>query len=195
MNRLLILKIACWIGVILPLLWLIFKLLNGALSADPAKDIQHFTGQIALRVLLITLILSPLVYLFKWSLFNRVKRLLGLASFFWACAHVMSYFVFELSLDLTLFISEILERRYLQIGALAWLGLFILATTSFKAAMRRLKKHWKRIHNMVYLIAALIIIHYYLSLKLKQVEPLIYGFILLLLWGYHIYRKVKKQQR
>lgn len=191
MNRLLVLKIICWIGVISPLIWLIYNIFNETLSADSAKDIQHFTGQIALRILFVTLLLSPLVYLFKWTIFNKIKRLLGLACFFWACVHIASYFVFELGLDLRLFIDEILERRYLQIGSLAWFGLCILAVTSFKAVSQRLKKHWKTIHNAVYLIATLALIHYYLSLKIKQIEPLIYGAILLILWFIHLYRKLK----
>lgn len=193
MNRTLALKILCWICVVSPLIWLIIKLLSGGLSADPAKDIQHFTGQIALRVLFATLILSPLVYFFKWSLLNRVKRLLGLASFFWATAHIASYFVFELGGDLSLFMEEILDRRYLQIGVIAWIGLFILAITSFKKAIQLLKKRWKSIHNTVYLISVLVLIHYYLSLKLKQIDPIIYGIALIFLWCIHIYRNMKKR--
>lgn len=163
------------------------------IGGDPAKEIQHFTGRIAIRFLLAVLLLSPLVHLFRLRLLNSLRRLLGLAVFFWAILHVLSYYVFELGLDPALFLSEIISRNYLILGAIAWLGLLLLALTSNRWMMRKLTKNWKRLHNCIYPIVIIIAIHYFMSQKIGHIYPLLYLGTFIILWGFHLYHRVKRR--
>lgn len=186
-------KFCAIIAGVIPLAWLIYLIFAQKLSADPAKDIQHFTGTTTINFLLATLMLSPLVQITHWNIFNNLRRTLGLTTFFWATAHILSYLMFELAGDVSLFFSEITSRTYLILGAIAWLGLFILAITSNKYSIRLLKKYWKSIHNWVYPIAILCGNHYYIALKVKGLTPIIYLIIFILLWGNHLIRKYRKR--
>lgn len=189
--KILLLKSMSWVFIITPLIWIVGMTYLDQLGGDPAKEIQHFTGRIGIRFLLAVLLLSPLVHLFKWRVFNSLRRLLGLAVFFWAVLHVLSYLVFELRLDFSLFLSEIISRNYLILGATAWIGLFLLALTSNKWMMKQLKRNWKRLHNCVYPIAILIAIHYFMSQKIGHIYPLLYLGTFIVLWGFHFWRRYK----
>lgn len=186
------LKILSIISGIAPLAWLSYLIIFDQLSADPAKDIQHFTGTVTINFLLSTLLLSPLAKLPHAIILNSLRRTLGLTTFFWSILHVLSYFVFELAFDFPLFFSEVFQRTYLMIGFITWIGLLLLAITSNKFPIKKLKKNWKKLHNFVYPIAILASIHYYISLKAKNSIPFIYLAIFLVLWGVHLYFKRKK---
>lgn len=190
-NAVMKLKFACWILVLSPLVWLIYVLYTGQLSADPIKDIQHFTGRTAIRFILLTLLLSPLGRFRLFLLVNRIKRLIGLSAFFWASLHIFTYFSLELAFDLPLFLEEVISRNYLIIGFISWLGLFALAITSPKFAMRLLKKNWKRLHSCIYIFALLAATHYLMSLKLPTIYPIVYLLLFIFLWGGHFYRRFK----
>lgn len=191
-QKILLLKLSAIIAGIIPLAWLIYLIFAQKLSADPAKDIQHFTGTTTINFLLATLMLSPFVQITHWNIFNNLRRTLGLTTFFWATAHITSYLMFELAGDINLFFSEITSRTYLILGAIAWLGLFTLALTSNKLSIRALKKHWKSLHNLVYPIAILGGLHYYIALKVKGLTPIIYLIFFIVLWGNHLIRKYRK---
>lgn len=192
-RKIVLLKSISWIFILAPLIWIIVMAYLDQIGGDPAKEIQHFTGRIAIRFLLAVLLLSPLVHLFRLRLLNSLRRLLGLAVFFWAILHVLSYYVFELGLDPALFLSEIISRNYLILGAIAWLGLLLLALTSNRWMMRKLAKNWKRLHNCIYPIAIIIAIHYFMSQKIGHIYPLLYLGTFIILWGFHLYRRVKKR--
>ena len=93
------LKVALHLAGFLPLIWLFWAVNNGGFSADPAKDIQHFTGRMALKFLLAALLVSPLARYAKQPLLIRTRRLLGLWSFAWATLHLTSYALLEIGLD------------------------------------------------------------------------------------------------
>lgn len=189
------LKILAIIAGIAPLAWLIYLIISNHLSADPAKDVQHFTGTTTLNFLLATLLLSPLARLPHATILNSLRRTLGLTTFFWSVLHILSYFIFELALDLPMFFSEIFQRTYLILGFIAWIGLLLLAITSNKFSIKELKKNWKKLHNVTYPIAILAGIHYYISLKAKNTTPFLYLAIFLALWGIHFYFKYHKNKK
>ncbi|PSW16899.1 protein-methionine-sulfoxide reductase heme-binding subunit MsrQ [Photobacterium sanctipauli] len=153
---------------------LVLQTLSGGLGADPIQGISHFTGKAALNTLMITLIISPLARHFKQGMLVRVRRLVGLYSFFWALLHMMGYMVLDLNLNLALLVSEIVERPYLTLGAISWLILFALAVTSTQAIQRKMGPRWQQLHNWVYLAVLLAPIHYYWSVKSGIIEPAIY---------------------
>lgn len=169
------LKIVLHAAAGLQLLWLLYAIQQGALSADPAKDIQHFTGRMALKLLLATLMVTPLARYGKQPLLIRCRRMLGLWCFAWATLHLTSYALLELGLaNLALLDQELINRPYLALGALSWL-LLALAATSSQAAQGTLGSHWQRLHNLIYVIAVLAPIHYLWSVKILSPQPMIYG--------------------
>ncbi|MEM6052711.1 protein-methionine-sulfoxide reductase heme-binding subunit MsrQ [Erwinia sp. P7711] len=172
------LKVALHLAGFLPLLWLLLSIDQGWFSADPAKDIQHFTGRMALKFLLGSLLIAPLARYGKQPLLIRVRRLLGLWCFAWATLHLVSYSVLELGIsNLGLLGSELISRPYLTLGIISWLVLLALALTSFQKAQRKLGKRWQTLHNGVYLVLILAPIHYLWSVKTFSPQPWIYALI------------------
>lgn len=186
------LKVLLHLAGFLPLLWLLLSIDQGWFSADPAKDIQHFTGRMALKFLLASLAVTPLARYGKQPLLIRVRRLLGLWCFAWATLHLVSYSLLELGISkLGLLGSELISRPYLTLGIICWTVLLLLAATSFQRAQRSLGKRWQTLHNAVYLVAVLAPIHYLWSVKTLSPQPWIYALIaaILLAWRYKKLRK------
>ena len=176
------LKILLHLAAFLPLVWLVYATNQGQLSADPAKDIQHFTGLMALKLLLATLAVTPLARYGKQPLLIRTRRLLGVWCFAWATLHLISYSVLELGIsNLNLLGSELVTRPYLTIGIFCWLILFALTLTSTQAAMKRLGARWQKLHNTVYLVLILAPVHFIWSVKVLSPQPLFYALIALVL--------------
>lgn len=186
------LKVLLHLAAFLPLLWLILAIDQGWLSADPVKDIQHFTGRMALKLLLATLLVTPLTRLLKQPLLIRTRRLLGLWCFAWATLHLISYATLELGLsNLGLLGSELVSRPYLTLGMISWLLLLALAVTSPQRAQRQLGRRWQTLHNFIYLVAILAPVHYLWSVKILSPQPIIYALIALILLAWR-YKKMRK---
>ncbi|MBD8167511.1 protein-methionine-sulfoxide reductase heme-binding subunit MsrQ [Erwinia persicina] len=186
------LKVLLHLAGFLPLLWLLLSIDQDWFSTDPAKDIQHFTGRMALKFLLASLAVTPLARYGKQPLLIRVRRLLGLWCFAWATLHLVSYSLLELGIsNLGLLGSELISRPYLTLGIICWVILLLLAATSFQRAQRKLGKKWQTLHNAVYLVAILAPVHYLWSVKTLSPQPWIYALIaaILLAWRYKKLRK------
>ncbi|RWR01568.1 sulfite oxidase subunit YedZ [[Pantoea] beijingensis] len=186
------LKVLLHLAAFLPLLWLILSIDQNWLSADPAKDIQHYTGRMALKLLLATLVVTPLARYGKQPLLIRTRRLLGLWCFAWATLHLISYSVLELGINnLGLLGTELFSRPYLTLGIISWGILFALAVTSFQQAQRKLGRRWQTLHNFIYIVAILAPIHYLWSVKILSPQPILYALIaaILLVWRYKKFRK------
>ncbi|ERK08866.1 protein-methionine-sulfoxide reductase heme-binding subunit MsrQ [Serratia fonticola] len=176
------LKVAIHLAAFLPFLWLVLSIDQGWLSADPAKDIQHFTGRMTLKLLLATLLVTPLARYARQPLLIRCRRLLGLWCFAWGTLHLVSYSTLELGLsNISLLGRELVTRPYLTLGILCWLILLALAATSTLWAQRKLGANWQKLHNFVYLVAILAPIHYLWSVKTLSPQPVIYALLALLL--------------
>ncbi|HAU5066374.1 TPA: protein-methionine-sulfoxide reductase heme-binding subunit MsrQ [Citrobacter amalonaticus] len=176
------LKVVLHLAGLLPFLWLFWAINNGGLSADPVKDIQHFTGRTALKFFLAALLVTPLARYAKQPLLIRTRRLLGLWCFAWATLHLTSYALLELGIhNLGLLGRELITRPYLTLGIISWLILLALTLTSTQAAQRKLGKRWQLLHNVVYLVAILAPIHYLWSVKILSPQPIIYALLALLL--------------
>ena len=176
------LKVFLHLAAFLPFVWLFWAVSQGQLSADPVKDIQHFTGRMALKLLLATLLVAPLARYAKQPLLIRTRRLLGLWCFAWASIHLTSYSVLELGIrNLSLLGQEIVTRPYLLLGFACWLILLALAVTSTQAMQRKLGRRWQLLHNFVYLVAILAPIHFLWSVKIISPQPVIYAAIAIVL--------------
>ena len=133
------LKVLLHLAAFLPFVWLFWAVSQGQLSADPVKDIQHFTGRMALKLLLATLLVSPLSRYAKQPMLIRTRRLLGLWCFAWATIHLTSYSLLELGIqNLSLLGQEIVTRPYLLLGFACWLILLALAVHQH----RRCSENW-----------------------------------------------------
>ncbi|CAJ0998571.1 Protein-methionine-sulfoxide reductase heme-binding subunit MsrQ [Sodalis praecaptivus] len=170
------LKIVLHLAALLPLLWLVYAVSQGDFSADPAKDIQHFTGRMALKLLLASLLVTPLARYARQPLFVRCRRLLRLWCFAWATLHLASYALLELGIDnLRLLSRELVTRPYLVLGITSWVILLLLADTSTLWAQRKLKNRWQILHNLIYIVAILAPIHYLWSVKILSPQPVLYA--------------------
>ena len=186
------LKVLLHLAGLLPFIWLFWAASQGQFSADPAKDIQHFTGRMALKFLLATLLVSPLARYAKQPLLIRTRRLLGLWCFAWATLHLTSYALLELGINnLALLGSELVTRPYLTLGIVSWLVLLALTLTSTQYAQRKMGRRWQLLHNFVYLVAILAPIHYLWSVKILSPPPVIYALLALALlaWRYKKFRQ------
>lgn len=186
------LKVILHLAGLLPFIWLFWAASQSYFSADPAKDIQHFTGRMALKFLLASLLISPLARYAKQPLLIRTRRLLGLWCFAWATLHLTSYALLELGINnLALLGSELISRPYLTLGIVSWVILFALTLTSTQYAQRKLGRRWQFLHNFVYLVAILTPIHYLWSVKILSPQPVIYALLAigLLAWRYKKFRQ------
>ncbi|XUM26220.1 protein-methionine-sulfoxide reductase heme-binding subunit MsrQ [Enterobacter asburiae] len=186
------LKVLLHLAGLLPFIWLFWSASQGLFSADPAKDIQHFTGRMALKFLLATLLVSPLARYAKQPLLIRTRRLLGLWCFAWATLHLTSYALLELGINnLALLGRELVTRPYLTLGIVSWVVLLALALTSTQYSQRKLGRRWQLLHNFVYLVAILAPIHYLWSVKILSPQPILYALaaVALLAWRYKKFRQ------
>lgn len=189
------LKVVIHLAAFVPLLWIFISINQGWFSADPSKDIQHFTGRMTLKLLLATLLITPVARYGKQPLLIRVRRLVGLWCFAWGTLHLLSYSFLELGIsNLALLGSELISRPYLTLGIISWIILLALACTSTLWSQRKLGKGWQRLHNGIYIVAILAPIHYLWSVKILSPQPMLYALIAAILLALR-YKKVRQWWR
>lgn len=161
---------------------------TGNISPNPIQDIQQRTGRHAITLLVLSLACTPLNALFKWRELLKRRRALGLYAFMYATLHVIIFVHLDYGLAWSLIIQTVFEKPYIVVGLISFLLLIPLAITSFDIWKRRLGKTWKRLHQIVYLIAPLVVLHFAWSkkgdlfrLQGEIVRPLIYGLIVIVL--------------
>ena len=165
----------------LPLVGLVVAFYFDNLGADPVEKVTHETGEWALRLLLLTLLITPLRKWTGWSWLAPHRRTLGLLCFLYATIHFTTYLVFDLGFDFGFLGEDIVERPYITVGFATFVILSSLAATSTKGAMRRLKKRWVSLHRLVYLAGVGAVVHFLWLVKADLREPLVYASVLLLL--------------
>lgn len=178
------LRAACFALVLVPALILAYEAWTGQLGSKPWTRAVHDTGTWALRILLVTLAVTPLRRLLDWNKLIGIRRMLGLAAMSYALAHLALYCI-DLAFDWGLILSEIVKRFYLLVGILALAGLCLLGATSTDAMIRRLGAgRWQMIHRLVYLIAALGLFHFALQSKIDVTQPVLMSGLFALLMAY-----------
>ena len=174
MNRLLAWRLVAWSLGVIPLLNGVRLTLQGGLGANPVEYLEHYTGSWALRLLLVTLLMSPLRMLTRLTEPIRVRRVIGLWSFAFACLHLLVYLAFDLAFSFTQLLADLTKRTYITLGFTAWLLLLCLAITSTTGWQRRLRRRWIVLHKLIYPAALLGALHYLLLVKADIRQPLIY---------------------
>jgi len=176
-----LIKPALFLMCLLPFGLLVWAALTDNLGTNPVETLTHETGEWALRFLLITLCITPLRRLTKFHWLIKFRRMLGLFAFFYAALHFTTYIWLDQFFDWKEILIDIPKRPFITIGFISFVLLIPLAVTSTNAMQRRLKKHWSTIHQLVYVIPMLVVVHFIWSLKADYSEPAVYAFIFLIL--------------
>ncbi len=174
---------------LLPLSWLLYRVVQDQLGANPQEALIRATGDWALRFLVIVLAVTPLRELSGLSALARYRRMLGVFMYFYALLHFLSYSGFDMGFDVADIFNDIVKRPFILVGSLALLLLTPLAATSFNAAIRAVgAQRWQRLHRLVYAVAGLAILHFFWMRAGKNdfAEVLVYAGILALLLGWRL---------
>ena len=170
------------------LVHLIFDYFAGNLSVNPIQDLEQRTGRAAITLLVLSLMCTPLNTIFGWKELLKRRRALGLYTFMYATIHVLIFLDLDYGLAWSVIFQNIIEKPYIILGVITFLMLTPLAVTSFDSWKVRLKKNWKRLHQTVYLIAPLAVLHFAISkkgdifqLQGDIIRPLIYGLVVTIL--------------
>ena len=197
-----------WLLCLLPLLWIFLHTvlgLNRELGLGyevfdqlaqlpglkpPVNSIEYLirsSGLWALRLLCLTLLLTPLRRWTGWAGWIRIRRLLGLFAFFYVCLHLAVYIGLDQFLDLRAIVHDIIKRPFITVGMLAFVLLIPLAVTSNSASVKRLGRRWKTLHQLIYLIAPLAVLHFWWMVKKDISQPLLYLLLVAVLLGLRLW--------
>jgi sulfoxide reductase heme-binding subunit YedZ len=159
----------------IPVLVLASRAFAGVLGPNPVEAISRYTGDWALRMLLLTLAITPLRKLTGANSLVRLRRMLGLYAYFYACLHLLTYVWLDAFFSLAYIWDDIAKRLYITVGFTAFCLLTPLAATSTNAMIRRLgARRWQRLHRLAYLAAFAAILHFLWLVKADLREPLLY---------------------
>ena len=178
----------------MPIALIVRDAVTDNLGANPIEEITHRTGDWTIRLLLGALAITPLRRLTGWNDIIRYRRTLGLLAFGYVCLHFLTYVVIDQGFPIQGFairyvVEDIAKRPYITVGFTAFLLLIPLAWTSTKGWIRRLGKKWKALHQLIYVAAALGVLHFLWQVKGEQLEPIYYGLVLVGLLVLRVWRR------
>lgn len=193
-----VLKLGVLLACAVPAAFLWWAAIQGQLGANPAEALIRGLGDWTLRLLCVTLAITPLRVLTGWARLASWRRGLGLWTFAYACQHLLAYVWLDMGADAAEVWYDVLQRPFIWVGMAAWLGLLPLATTSFNRAIKTLgAARWQRLHRLVYGVALLAVLHFYWMRAGKQLfgEVYVYAALLALLIGWRVWRRVPARGR
>ena len=188
-------KPVVFVLALVPLAALIFFVLTGRTSANPAEDILLTTGIWALRFLLATLTITPLRRLTGWNVLIQYRRMLGLFAFFYAAVHLASYIAFDRFFAFDEILADIAKRPFITAGMAAFVLMLPLAVTSTRGWIRRLGRRWQALHRIIYLCAIAACLHFVWKVKIAIGEPVYYAAFLALLLAFRVVWQLRASQR
>lgn len=183
-------------SALLPLVYYLHGALTNGLGANPAEALTRGTGDWALRMLCLTLAVTPLRQWTGWVSLARLRRMLGLFTFFYACLHFLCYAWLDMGFDVADMLRDIPKRPFVLVGTLALLSMLPLAATSFNRAIRWLgAARWKQVHRLVYATALLGVLHFFWvrSAKNNFAEVAVYAALLGTLLGWRAWRALHQR--
>jgi sulfoxide reductase heme-binding subunit YedZ len=183
-RTLVALKILVWILCLAPIAIWTYQGFHAQLGANPVDRIQNKTGLVTIRLLMLTLAVTPLRRLTGWNWTIRFRRLLGLFTFFYGFIHQLVYSVADHQLDIAEIVKDVTKRPFILLGMLGFLAMIPLAITSTAGWIRRLGgRDWNRLHKLIYFTGVMGVIHFWLRVKKDHSEPALYVSILVALLG------------
>jgi sulfoxide reductase heme-binding subunit YedZ len=185
-----------WLACFAPIPWLAWSLFNGDLGANPIEALIRQLGVWGLRFILLSLAITPAARILRMPRLIRFRRTVGLFAFAYVLLHWTSYIGLDQIFDWGAIGKDILKRPFITIGMTSFVLLIPLAVTSTNAAIRKLGPvRWRRLHRLIYVIAPLGVLHYYMLVKADHRPPLIYAAILAVLLGWRIWGWARKANR
>lgn len=181
-----------WVVGAVPALALLVGVLTDGLGANPAQTLVQETGQWTLRWLWLTLLVTPLREMAALPALVRYRRTLGVTAFVYAVLHLLSYAWLDKGWVIDAIVADVFKRNFILVGMLTFALMLPLALTSFNAAVRALGgRKWQLLHKLVYAVALLGLLHFYLKKAAKNdvSEVMVYAVILALLLGWRVVRR------
>lgn len=183
-RRLTAIRVATFLACLLPLAGLAYGLWQDRLGANPIEHVIRSLGDWALRLLLITLAVTPLRRLTGWNWLQKLRRMLGLYAFFYAALHLSTYLWVDQFFDWIAIARDIIKRPFITVGMLTFTLMLPLALTSNQAMLRRLGgPRWQALHRVVYAVAICAVLHYWWMVKLDVTQPALHAAVLAILLG------------
>lgn len=176
---------------LVPFAWLFWGAATDALGANPAEFLSRATGDWTLRFLCLTLAITPLRQFLGWPELARFRRMLGLLTYFYVLLHLLCYSWLDMGFDWADTVRDITKRPFIWLGFGAFVLLTLLAATSLNRAVRWLgSKRWQRLHQSVYAIAALSLLHFFWMRAGKNnfTEVWVYAAVIAVLLGWRVRR-------
>ena len=168
-----------------------YQLIIGTLGVNPIEKLMDSLGEMALRLIVLTLLISSLSEFKKFRFLIEIRRMIGLFAFFYVSCHFLTYIALDHFFDMTFIIKDIIKRPFITFGFISFVFLIPLAITSPKIILKKLGfKIWKKIHYLIYPAAILSSVHFYMLVRANKIEPAIYIFLILLLLVYRLYYKI-----
>ncbi|MBA4177000.1 MAG: sulfoxide reductase heme-binding subunit YedZ [Leptothrix sp. (in: Bacteria)] len=179
-----------------PFAWLFWGAWADVLGANPAEALVRGTGDWTLRMLCLTLAVTPLRQLTGWHALARLRRMLGLFTFFYGVLHFLAFAWLDMGFDLTAIVADIAKRPFILVGSTALLLMLPLAATSFNRAIKALgAKRWQALHKAVYAVALLALLHFFWMRagKLDFGEVAVYAAIVAVLLGWRVVKRLQRR--
>lgn len=185
-------KYLVYINGLIPVSLLSWDWYWGRLGANPVEFFLRTTGVLTLVFLFITLAVTPLRRVFGLSQLIKYRRTLGLYAFFHGCVHLITYSIFDKSLDIGAILGDIWQRPFIAVGMIGLTLMVPLAATSTNKMVKRMGgKNWQKLHRLIYPIAILGVIHYFWIQKSDYSYPILFAIVLAILLGYRVYDRFR----
>ena len=176
------------------LLWA-YQFVTGNLGVNPIEKLMDELGLMALRLIIVTLMITTLSNIKVIKSIVILRRMIGLFAFYYVCLHFSTYIVLDHFLDIQFIIQDIIKRPFITFGFISFLFLIPLASTSTNNMIKRLGfKLWKKIHYLIYPVAILASMHFYVLVRADKTEPVIYMGIIILLLLHRIFKRLTRPQ-
>ena len=180
-----------FLGIFFPSLFWSYQFINGSLGVNPIEKFMDNMGEMALRLIVLTLFISSLSEFKKFRFLIEVRRMIGLFAFFYVSCHFLTYIALDHFFDMNFIIKDIIKRPFITFGFISFIFLIPLVITSPKKMLKKLGfKVWKKIHYLIYPAAILSSVHFYMLVRANKIEPAIYIFLILVLLLYRLYFKI-----
>ena len=184
-----------FILILFPSLLWAYQFATGNLGVNPIEKLMDELGLMALRLIIITLMITSLSNIRPLKSIVVLRRMIGLFAFYYVCLHFSTYIVLDHFLDIQFIIQDIIKRPFITFGFISFLFLIPLASTSTNNMIKRLGfKLWKKIHYLIYPVAILASMHFYVLVRADKTEPVIYMGIIILLLLHRIFKRLTRPQ-
>jgi sulfoxide reductase heme-binding subunit YedZ len=188
-------KPVLFILILFPSLLWAYQFVTGNLGVNPIEKLMDELGLMALRLIIITLMITTLSNIRPLKSIVVLRRMIGLFAFYYVCLHFSTYIVLDHFLDMQFIIQDIIKRPFITFGFISFLFLIPLASTSTNNMIKRLGfKLWKKIHYLIYPVAILASMHFYVLVRADKTEPVIYMGIIILLLLHRIFKRLTRPQ-